>query len=52
MDFGIPWEKALGIGYVMDRAPIEIGNESPIESEPKLAEKGNGEEGAESMAAE
>lgn len=46
----LPFEKALGISLVTDRTPIEIENESPTESEPELAEKGNGKEAAQSMA--
>lgn len=48
----LPFEEALWIGYVMDGIPCDIDEESPVESEPKLAEEGNGMKVSEAMGTE
>lgn len=48
----LPFEEALRIGSVMDGIPCDVDNEKPSESEPKLAEEGDGVEVSEGMRTE
>lgn len=42
----------MGIGIVMDGIPCDVDKEKPSESEPKLAEEGEGVEVSEGMRTE